>query len=443
MARGADVDVWMAAVTGDLGRVRELIDRDPSLVNRVNDYNSYYAGCGSPLKNAAGAGHMEIVQLLLDRGADPNLPEEGIAPRGHALYAAVYHGHYDIARLLLEHGAYPNPPVESSADALWIAIRRGDSRMIELLASYGATWEIPNQLDGALTYDDIVATGLLRSVEVLGYYGDVATAAPLFASDPAVANDADALAGAAGNGHEEFVRLLLRYQPDLPKHVTITRPRAMAELLFAQGMDPNRPNWMRITPLHQFADHGDIESAALFIRHGADVNARDDEHCSTPLGWAARSGQKRMVDFLLRSGAKPRLPDDPAWATPVAWAQRRGHEDIVRLLTVYERSGALPERRLEQYEAQASDLVEAYRSGDDDALQHVMDYFRARRPLTRDRPPLDVRIARLRRLVHERLAVVTDATQETDTLPLSDARLLIARAEGFASWSELVHAARA
>ena len=66
-------------------RVRELLDQDPSLANRNSDYNSYYLGSGSPLKNAAAKGHIEIIKLLLERGADPNLPQEGIAPQGHAL----------------------------------------------------------------------------------------------------------------------------------------------------------------------------------------------------------------------------------------------------------------------------------------------------------------------------------------------------------------------
>lgn len=118
VARGAYVDIGMAAFKGDLARVRALLDEDPSLANRVDDYNSYYVGCGAPLKNAAAGGHVEMVSLLLERGADPNLPEEGIAPYGQALYSAVYNGHYEIARLLLEHGAYPNPEVESSADAV-------------------------------------------------------------------------------------------------------------------------------------------------------------------------------------------------------------------------------------------------------------------------------------------------------------------------------------
>jgi ankyrin repeat protein len=353
VARGAFVDVGMAAANGDAERVRRLLDDEPGLANRVSEYNSYYIGCGAPLKNAAARGHLDIVQLLLAHGADPNLPEEGIAPHGHALYSAVYHRHYDIANLLLEHGAHPNPPVESSADAVWIAIRNGDQRMIELLASYGATWEIPIRLESALTYPEIVATGIGRSMSVLAEYNDIDAAAARFATNPALANDPAALGSAAEHGHDEFVRLMLRYQPDLPKHVTVSRPRAMALFLFDQGMDPNRPNWLRATPLHRFAEHGDVESAALFIDHGADLHLRDEEYCSTPLAWAARSGRTAMVEFLLRRGARPVLPDDPIWATPLAWATRRGHDDVVRLLREYTDSGALPARGVDESGAQA------------------------------------------------------------------------------------------
>ena len=87
--------------------------------------------------------------MLLERGADPNVPEEGNAPHGRALYAAVYNKHFDVARLLLEHGANPNQEVESSADAPSIAIMNSDKKMIELLASYGAVWRIPVQLAGS------------------------------------------------------------------------------------------------------------------------------------------------------------------------------------------------------------------------------------------------------------------------------------------------------
>ena len=439
VARGAYVDIGMAAFTGDLKRVRALLDEDPSRANRVDDYTSYYAGCGAPLKNASAGGHIEIVRLLLEHGADPNLPEEGIAPHGHALYSAVYNGHHEIARLLLEHGAYPNPEVESSAEAVWIAIRRGDIRMLELLARNGAVWQIPIGLDGVLTYERIVETGIRRAVNVLAFYGDTAAAEPLFAADAALADDAEALTHAATRGHDGFVRLLLRYRPDLATKVTVARPLAMAKFLFAHGMDPNRPNWLRITPLHTFAGHGQVEEAAVFLDHGADVHARDEEWRSTPLAWAAREGHTRMVEFLLRRGGLPSLPDDPPWATAKAWAERRGHQAIVRLLEEFERSG-LPPRRVDQYQELARDLMDAYGRGDAAALDRIIKYFRAERVFTWDRPSHDVQVSRLRKGVLDRLGDRRSAGTTDTSLGPDDARWLVARSEGFERWEDLVAA---
>ena len=315
-ARGADCGMSMAACLGDEARVRELLAVDPALANRVDRYVTYYQGSGSPLRNAAGGGHLSIVKLLLDSGADPNQPEEGIAPRGHALYAAVYHGHFEIARELLERGAFPSPPVESSADALTIAIKNKNQPLIELLCSYGAA----------------------RGVNILGYYGDVVTAAAVFAANPALADDLEAFENAAEEGHESFIRLMLRYRGDLARRTAVAgKTRELSELLFAHGMNPSQPDWLGITPLHRIARRGAVDDAELFIDHGADLNARDDDLSSTPLAWAAKFGKAEMVQLLLSRGAKPNLPDDPSWATPLAWATRGGHDEIVRLL---EQAGA-------------------------------------------------------------------------------------------------------
>jgi ankyrin repeat protein len=320
IARGAKPGICMAAFKGDINRVKELLEEDPSLANRNADYITYYVGSGSPLTNAAAGGHIDIVQLLLDRGADPNLPAEGIAPRGHALYTAVSNGRIDIAQLLLQHGANPSAPVESSADALSIAMWQNNKEMIELLCSYGAA----------------------RSVNLLAYSGDIVTAAAVFDASPALANDAYALENAAGKGYEAFVRLMLHYQPDLAKRIAVglrsrgpqdsIKGRALVEFLFSKGMNANHTNWLGQTPLHHFAKSGDTESAAIFIEHGANLNARDEELYTTALGYAAKFGKLEMVKLLLKNGASTRLPDDKSWSTPIALATRKGHQEIINVI---------------------------------------------------------------------------------------------------------------
>lgn len=318
-SRGANCDMCTACHLGDIERVRELLTADPASANRLSDCITYYQCSGAPLKNAAAKGHLEIVRLLLAYGADPNLPEEGIAPHGHALYAAAAGRHLEIARLLLEHGAYPNPEVESSADALSRAISNNDQPMIDLLCSYGAA----------------------RGVHLLAYEGDLQIAAAVFAANPMRANDPDALANAAGEGNEAFVRLMLRYHPDLPQRTTFPswlvsgKTPEINDLLFQHGMDPSQPDWLMVTPLHQFARNGNVETARLFLDRGANLTARDEVLCSTPLGWATKFGQLEMVKLLLERGAPTNLPDDPPWATPLAWATRRGHAEITELLKTH------------------------------------------------------------------------------------------------------------
>jgi ankyrin repeat protein len=183
------------------------------------------------------------------------------------------------------------------------------------------------------SYRDLLARKVPRSVGILATYGDVEEAERVFAANPALADDPDALASAASNGHEAFVRLMLRHQPNLAKRVSVVaKTRELTELLFAHGMNSSHPDWLMITPLHRFAQKGDVASAAHFIDHGADLHARDEDLSSTPLGWAAKFGQRAMVELLLARGAKPNLPDDPPWATPLAWATRRGHAEIAETL---------------------------------------------------------------------------------------------------------------
>jgi ankyrin repeat protein len=275
--RGAECDICTACYIGDLDHVTRLLAADPSLANRPSPYITYYPCSGTPLRNAAAAGHRAIVELLLAHGADPNLRIEGIAPLGQALHEAVCHRHRAIVELLLAHGAHPNVPVESSADTLSAALRNQDDEMVALLASHGAA----------------------RSLEILAYYGDIVPAAAMLAANPKLANDPGALVCAAEEGHEPFVRLLLHHRPQLAKQVGVGgKTPAITELLFAHGMDPNHRDWLAVTPLHRFARGGDVANAELFLARGARRYAIDDDLRLTPLGWAERYRQPAMAALL-------------------------------------------------------------------------------------------------------------------------------------------------
>jgi ankyrin repeat protein len=245
-ARGAIIDLPTACHTGDIARVRELLGQDPSLANKVGDHEGYYLGAGAPLSNAAAAGRMDIVQLLLDHGADPNLPEEQYAPKGKALYSAVYHGHYEIAKLLLERGAFPNPPVESSGDALWVSREwRPDKRMEQLLLSHGAKpWaERPSDDWSTREYNWLRISPLHQ---------------------------------AARDGDVKKAKALLKAGADLTA----------------------RDEHIRSTPLAWAAKFGQLKMVKYLLKHGAAKSLPDDPPWATPRAWALKRGHTKIAELL-------------------------------------------------------------------------------------------------------------------------------------------------
>ena len=321
LRRGARYSITIAAALGDAARVAELLRGDPAAADEAEPFGK------RPLSAAAERGHREIVRMLLDAGADPNLPEGRLCPHGYALWAATRKGHREIAELLLESGADPNADVESSGNPTESA---ADGEMRALLYRYGGRMRLSSHF----------------------HQGNVDTIAALLDAKPELFDEHAAEQGfthCVAAGHETMLRLLLARGLRVPPVVTccqsyLWRSVPLARVLLEHGMDPDLPNWQQIRPLHHMAARGQIEQAKLFLEFGADACAVDEEFRSTPLGWAARCGQTEFVRFLLdyltRVGADAAAPAVPAWAQPAAWARRRGHDDVVALLEPRPASGS-------------------------------------------------------------------------------------------------------
>jgi ankyrin repeat protein len=91
IARGAEVDIFAAAAFGKIARLKELLDRDPRLLE------SFTFALLTPLHFAALNGQVEAVKLLLERGANP---ERTDATRQSAADLALEAGHKELADLL-------------------------------------------------------------------------------------------------------------------------------------------------------------------------------------------------------------------------------------------------------------------------------------------------------------------------------------------------------
>jgi ankyrin repeat protein len=74
-----------------------------------------------------------ILRMLLDHGGNPNLIDRhGNTP----LHDATYHNAYDGAQILLQKGADPDIPNAKGESARMVAIRHNDQKMIDLIESY-------------------------------------------------------------------------------------------------------------------------------------------------------------------------------------------------------------------------------------------------------------------------------------------------------------------
>ena len=90
----------------------------------------------------------DVVDILLARGADPNLKAEEYS-QFTALPLAASAGSLSMVRKLLDHGAYPNEKMNAliRLPAIWYAVATEHTAMLHLLESRGASFDIP--LEGA------------------------------------------------------------------------------------------------------------------------------------------------------------------------------------------------------------------------------------------------------------------------------------------------------
>ncbi len=163
LATGIEPNIFEAAATGRVERVRDLLKKNPELVKAYSpdgwtalhlnfgnleivkltldrgadiDAVSKNKFSATPLQGAAAMENLELARLLIARGANVNCRgEEGGSP----LREAAGSGQIEFAKLLLDHGANLNAKDDKGKTPLTIALEYKQTEMAKFLRDRKAT----------------------------------------------------------------------------------------------------------------------------------------------------------------------------------------------------------------------------------------------------------------------------------------------------------------
>ena len=337
-----------AAAEGDAAAVARVLDAHPDIINRrgVLDGNS---GLRTALH--FGVGHEPVVRVLLARGADPNIRDEG--DNAFPLHFAAERGDLTIIQLLVEHGAQT---VAGEVDDHQLDII-GWATAFEYLTADPAVVEYLFQHGAQHTMSSAVALGAVDAIrEIAGRDPDalnrpmdrtnhhrrplhlavvkkqaaalevlLALGADPDATDAAGLTPLDQAALAA---ETRMVEMLLARGASvtLPAAILLNRADDVERLLRA---DPDA-----LAPGHRWgalivraASYATGDLIERLIQHGASPNAVDDTTTAidqvanyTALHAAAWEGNTSAAAVLLKHGADPRVRDGKYGGTPAGWA---------------------------------------------------------------------------------------------------------------------------
>ena len=354
----------LAVFHNDLEQVRSLIESE--------NINKKIEGIWSPLEVAVLQNNLSMVKLLVDQGADIDMPS--VFP------AACYLGDLELVQFFIERGADANKAYKGTclhrasqginleviqflverkrvdinsqkdtrlSDKGWTPLMllvsygfprgEGDSYEVNLSQFYEAFRFLVNQGADVRTVDskgrtilhilaerdrtvdltqDIVSKGLSMNVQ------DKEGQTPLHV---AAQNSLQALQSLIDLGADVNIR---DNNGKTPLHLAVQQNEVMAaQILIARKADVNTKAENGVTPLHTAAGQNAAGIAKLLVANGAEVNAKDKDG-ATPLHWA---NGVESTKALIEGGAEVNVKDGKG-ETPLDAAIGDGNDEMQSFL---------------------------------------------------------------------------------------------------------------
>ncbi|MBP0011246.1 ankyrin repeat domain-containing protein [Roseofilum sp. Belize Diploria] len=288
------------------------------------------------IHRCAKEGDSQWVKNYLERGGNPNVKAVGdVTP----LYLAAQAGHLDVVRLLVEHGADVNQKASGmSLDCtpILVAMYRKHDEIVDFL------------LESGVEKDVYLAAGLGDLETLKALLQDEEDVNSIRNTDPSkpYLRGKSLLHLATSRDSVDMVEFLLEEKKGnvdirdgdgyTPLHDAAGQNAlTVAQLLIERGAAVDAPSQNSSTPLHRASACGRVKMIELLLDNGADINAIDGISRSTPLHKAIGTNRIEAVKILITRGASLKIKKSFG-ETPLAQAKDLGkREEIVKLLVAH------------------------------------------------------------------------------------------------------------